>query len=232
MYMDFIQKLHVLDSLLSLFIFFPLNVIFWRGAWDIWGLYINPQPSYPSAQWILLAVSGLGYASFFVAPLLDRLLERSRTLSYFVATRLFLIVSASLHLCFWRALWETFDALLSRDWYVSAAQLLLSYGVLLFFCCARTCIFAPFYVAIDTRHDLLRVGTRFITKVSVAHENFATAIHLIRSSFASLLLLCFSHSRGGTGWTPCFVTSSSHLSSSARGAPSSLSTNSSSATIP
>ena len=166
MYLDLIQRLHVLDSLLSLFIFFPLNILFWRGAWDLWGLYVDPQPVYPSPRWLLLAVSLLAYSSYFVAPLLDRLLQSSRSLSYFVSTRLFLIVSATLHLSLWRGLWETFDALQSSAWIVCVLQFVLSYGLLLFLCCARTCIFAPFYVAIDTRHDLLRVGTRFITTVS------------------------------------------------------------------
>ena len=166
MTLPFATQLHVWDILLCLFIFFPCHVLYWRGAWDLLGLYIDHQPVYPSPRWLLLVISLLAYAGYYIAPLLDWKLSKKRRLSYFAATRLFMWLNALLHMCYWRSVWETLDYYLPSSPVASLLQSLCTYALLMVLRGARTCIFSPFYVALDTRDQLLQYTTRFHTTVS------------------------------------------------------------------
>ena len=185
MFLPFVTQLHIWDTLLCVFVFLPCHVLYWRGAWDLVGLYIDAQPVYPALRWVLLVVSILAYVGYYVAPLLDWKLSKKRSLSFFVASRVYMWINGVLCMCYWRALWETLDYFLASSLSGCVLLCVISYVQLILLRSARTCIFAPFYVALDTRDDILRCSTRFQTTVSQAvYKNKSVICHCVHRGVA------------------------------------------------
>lgn len=232
MHLEYVTQLHISDSLLCIFILFPANLLYWRGTWDLWGVYINPKPYYPAPQWILLAVSLTSFiVGYFLFPLLDWTINKKRTLSYFTATRACLWIYGAFYMSYWRAVWETVDYYVPSGVLACLLQFVVTYGILLALRSARTCIFSPFYVSLDTRDNVLLHDTRFNTSVSNAAMYAQTNVHHAMSNIRFLQggwpvdehrKYCVTRSvltysltpwhrptTGGTCWTVCSVTSSS-----------------------
>ena len=157
--------LHVVDVFLTLFVCYPMMVFYWRGIWDLWGVYIDPQP-YPAPKWHILAISTLAFAGYFISPLVQKRLNPEKRVQYFLITRAFMYVYASIYMCYWRALWETLDYYFEHDLVSSLICFVLAYTPLLFLRCSRSCIFPPMFVSLDTRENAISPSTRLNTEVS------------------------------------------------------------------
>ena len=158
------RVLHVLDSFLCIFVCYPMMVFYWRGIWDLWGVYIDPQP-YPSPKWHILGISSLAFAGYFLSPLIQTRLNPARKLQYFIVTRCFMYVYAAFFMGFWRAWWEILDSYFSHDLVPSVINFAVTYTPLLLLRCSRSCIFPPMFIALDTRDGVISPSTRFSTKV-------------------------------------------------------------------
>ena len=64
------KLLKVLDIVLILFVLHPCMVLYWRGIWDLWGVYVNPKP-FPANQWKILCVSCSTIFGYFIGPKLN-----------------------------------------------------------------------------------------------------------------------------------------------------------------
>ena len=169
--------LHVGDSLLCCLVFFPSMVLYWRGIWDLWGVYIFHGQS-PKQQWVLLTISLTSVFGYIAAPLLDKYLDRGKRILYFVVSRGYSYIYAALNMCYWRAVWTLGDYYLPADMGSSAVNLACTYIPLLLFRVSRCCIFPPMLTCLDTRDDFLKVSPRFKTKVEFKPTNISLSKYL------------------------------------------------------
>jgi len=66
---------HVADSLLCLLVFFPSMLCYWRGIWDLYGVYLFPDdPLW--CDWATFALGCGALLGYFYQPALDHLLHR------------------------------------------------------------------------------------------------------------------------------------------------------------
>ena len=93
--------LHALDCALSLFLFFPSMLAYWRGIWDLLGVYIIPEQE-PLCHWLTTGLGACALLNYFTLPLLDHWLSRDRRLTYFLVTRLHMVVMGLLNMAYWR----------------------------------------------------------------------------------------------------------------------------------
>ena len=165
--MDWKNKtfLHVLDSLLCLFVCYPMMVFYWRGIWDLWGVYIDPQP-YPAPKWHIMAISSLAFVGYFLGPYIQKRLDRSDVISYTIVTRCFMFVYAAVSMGYWRSVWETIDYYFDDwSWKAGLLNFCITYPILLVLRCSRNNISAPLYIAVDTQEGIILPSTRFNTEV-------------------------------------------------------------------
>ena len=66
--------LHALDSALCLTVFLLSMVCYWRGIWDLYGVYIFPDDEF-SSNWAVFGLGCAGYLGFFLNPCLDALMN-------------------------------------------------------------------------------------------------------------------------------------------------------------
>ena len=159
------RVLHVADTLIVLFILYPPMVFYWRGIWDLWGVYIQPGP-YPTAKWYLILISSACYGGYFIGPIIDRKIASKSYVTKRIIIIIFLNIYGALFFGYWRAVWETLDFYFSPDPVQNLIVMLASYSVLVFLRCSRSCIIPPMYASLDTREGVLIPNTRFKTKVS------------------------------------------------------------------
>ena len=153
------------DSALCLLLFFPSMLLYWRGIWDVLGVYIIPD-QVPLCHWVTTAVGACTLIGYLTVPLLARCLSRDRVVTYFIATRLFMYVYGALSMSYWRGVWSLADYYLEGfGWGGSLVGLGLCYGALTALRVSRTLVFPPFSVCLDTREDLLTASTLLGTKV-------------------------------------------------------------------
>ncbi len=141
-------------------------VSYWRGIWDLWGAYIIPDQ--PEIQnWVLLGIGSATISGYFCHPLLAYVLRDSGKWAYIIASRLYMVVFASIQMAYWRAVWSLEDHyLLPLGWYVAPIQYVVCATVLLVCKCHRTVIFSPLVVPLDIRPDVLIPSTKFGVQVS------------------------------------------------------------------
>ena len=161
--------LHLADSLLCCFVFFPSMALYWRGVWDLWGVYIFPE-QHPKQQWVLLSISVTSIFGYFLAPWLEKILDKQNRLLYFVLSRTYAFFYAAFYMCLWRAVWDLADHYLENDIVTSAINLGCCYGALLCFRASRCCISPPMYTSLDKKEDFLAVKTWFGTKVGIKNN--------------------------------------------------------------
>jgi len=161
----------VVDNAICLFVFFPSFVFYWRGIWDLLGVYVFPGQE-PLCHWTIAGIGAFtifGYAAF---PLLEHALPRKKTLFnkilFLISTRLVMFVYGGLSMSFWRGIWLACDFyLIQYGWLGALVSFIICYGIMVVLQVTRTCIFPPFFTNPDTRprEELLAVYTRFGTKV-------------------------------------------------------------------
>ena len=163
----YLHFLHACDILCVTFVFFPLMVMYWRGIWDLWGVFVYPNDVYKRTL-TCVPIGSISVIFYIMAPAVEKSLKsykKSSRKCYYFLVRLYLYTFSMFYMCYWRSVWETADLYMSpQTWqcgliYVICWAVLCSLGVM------RTAIFPPFMVNLDTRDEVLTVCTRFSTKV-------------------------------------------------------------------
>ena len=152
------------DNLLCVYIFFPAMVCYWRGIWDLLGIYICPENELKTI-WVCFALGILDVLSYFVAPLLDKYLDRENRVQWVFFTRAFMYIHSFLFMCWWRGVWSVADYYSGHDWKSSLICLIISLFLLTMLRGLRNTMWPPFIAFLDTRDDVLVPYTRFGTSV-------------------------------------------------------------------
>ncbi len=151
--------LMIADSLLATFVFFPVVCCYWRGSWDLIGYYTLPG-HIPDNFWVIAGIGTFSYFNQLLLPLLDKYLDRSRKITFFLATRLFMNYHAALYMFFWRGYWELANYYGGTEWQESLITLSIILVMLGSIGCLRSSMWPPFLLFLDTRDDLLKVCLR------------------------------------------------------------------------
>ena len=159
------KLLKVLDIVLILFVLHPCMVLYWRGIWDLWGVYVNPKP-FPANQWKILCVSCSTIFGYFIGPKLNEYTINKSRAQQVVTVRIFLWIYGALFMGYWRGVWETASYYVDDDVLYASLVLSVPYCLLLLFRASRTCIIPPMLVNLDTTHSVLIPRTRFSTTVN------------------------------------------------------------------
>ena len=160
------------DSALALFVFFPSLISYWRGIWDLIGVYIFPGRE-PLNHWTTAAIGSMSIFGYFLLPWLKNTLQplkkskrRSTRILYFISSRCYMYLYAAFYMAFWRGLWSLGDHyMLPYGWKGDLIMLVSLYAVLALLRSARTIIFPPYVVTLDTRNGLMEASTRLGMKV-------------------------------------------------------------------
>lgn len=161
--------LYVSDVLLCNFVFFPCMVCYWRGIWDLTGVYIFPERT-PLNHWIATLIGFTTLAGYWLYPLAQDFFSVRRTTSpvlYVIGTRLCIFVYAIPQMMLWRGVWSLGDYYLGTSVQLAAAFLACCYALLITFRSTRTLMFSPMIVIRDTREDVLVPSTRFHAQVCI-----------------------------------------------------------------
>lgn len=182
--------LHVYDSLMCVFLFFPSMVIYWRGIWDLWGVYIFPG-DYPAQQWTLLGIGSVSYFGYLLAPLVDSNIKNTGPVVRFIFSRGYMYLYAALYMCFWRGHWDIADYYFDKDALASLINLLAAFACLILLRGSRCAIFPPLVVLLDTRYNALEPSTRFHTQVrhTTEHCSPATLINRVKNTGLSKMVI-------------------------------------------
>jgi len=106
----------VADCTLCIFVFFPSMVFYWRGIWDLLGVYIYPDNE-PLCHWVITGIGSCTILSYGIFPLLTQALEGSRKSVYVLVTRTFMFIHGDLSMTYWRGVWMLGDYyLLQYGW--------------------------------------------------------------------------------------------------------------------
>ena len=174
----------VADSVLCLLLFFPSMLFYWRGIWDLFGVYVYPDDE-PKNHWVTTGIGACSIIGYFVYPLLDRLFTSRSGFVYILVSRVALYVYGVFAMAYWRGVWCLADYyLLQFGWEGGAIGLVISHTLLLLLRSSRSAIFPPFSVILDTRDDVLIPATRFQTKV----HTFSYLVILIPCSDLNYLM--------------------------------------------
>lgn len=155
--------LRICDVIMVCFLFFPAMIIYWRGIWDLWGVYVFPD-QHPKQEVALLCISSSTILSYFSLPLLKLKMKRCKNrILYALIMRSYMYVYAAFMMSFWRAWWTFYYYYLPKDF--SPWIVCITYLLLILFRATRNCVMPPMYVCLDTSDSFLLVKTRFDTKV-------------------------------------------------------------------
>jgi len=168
---------HVADSLLCLFVFFPSMLCYWRGIWDLYGVYLYPDdPLF--CDWATFGLGCGALLGYFYQPAIDHLLEHCGLVEgrrswkgyvvFVLLSRFALYVHAVTAMAHWRGVWHLanryIDQLVDRTT-GAIVGLIVCYLALVALRACHTAIFPPFIVINDMRPDVLVASTRLQTKV-------------------------------------------------------------------
>ena len=153
------------DALLSCFLVFPLMVLYWRGIWDLFSVYIFPEYQL-KACWTISCLGCATIIGYVTHPIINSKLRHKSPVIRFFLTKVYMTVYAVLPMAYWRGVWMTADYYLSEfGWrgalveYIICELLLIVGGV------RRNAAFPPLYVTTDTDRDVLTPNTRFCATV-------------------------------------------------------------------
>jgi len=170
---------HVADSLLCLFVFFPSMLCYWRGIWDLYGVYLFPDDPL-LCDWTTFGLGCGAILGYFYQPAVGHLVQHygfaggRRTwkgcVIFVFMTRFAMYVHAVTAMAHWRGVWHLanryIDAVFDR---LTGAivGLVVCFSSLVALRACHTAIFPPFIVINDLRHDVMVPSTRLQTKVPV-----------------------------------------------------------------
>ena len=153
-----------LDTALALFVVFPLTCMYFRGIWDLIGYYVLPENP-PLQYWVCVAIGQLQIAGLIILPFLDKHLDRSKKAKFWITSRLFMYVYTIPYMFYWHGLWLIMNFYLGTDWQYSAVTFFFCWMNLVLLGSCRSTMWPPFFIAVDTQPDSLRMCSRFKIKV-------------------------------------------------------------------
>jgi len=175
---------HVADSVLCLFVFFPSMLCYWRGIWDLYGVYLYPHDPL-RCDWATFGLGCGALLGYFYQPALDHLLHHAGLVGggrrgwkgrvvFVLLSRLAMYLHAVTAMAHWRGVWHLanryIDAVVDRTT-GALAGLFVCYSSLVALRACHTAIFPPFIVINDLRSDVLVPCTRLQTKASQSFCN-------------------------------------------------------------
>ncbi|KAH8412879.1 hypothetical protein KR009_006445 [Drosophila setifemur] len=155
--------LEMLDMLLSCLVVAPCVIAYWRGTWELMGVFLFPD-SLPLSAMASFLIGGLGHFVFTVTQnfFKDHVHPDRRRLTYYVVSRLYTAVFGIVCVNMWRGAW------LLCDWLTSVDSLIIVCVVtsiaLIFLVATRTLRnlgAAPYTVTMDHKSDYFEVDTMF-----------------------------------------------------------------------
>ncbi|KAI8042957.1 uncharacterized protein LOC128262915 [Drosophila gunungcola] len=155
--------LELLDMLLSCLVVAPCVIAYWRGTWELMGVYLFPR-SLPLSAMASFLIGGLGHFLFTVTQnfFKEHVHPDRRRLTYYTVSRLYTAVFGIVCVNMWRGAW------LLCDWLTSIDSLMIVSVVtaiaLVFLVATRTLRnlgAAPYTVTMDHKSDYFEVDTMF-----------------------------------------------------------------------
>ena len=119
----------MLDALLSIFVFAPLVVGYWRGCWQLMDIYLFPENKlYSTVTSLGIGVlSGLLFC-LIQDPLTSLCDHTKRPVLYLVISRLYTLVYCVCVVNHWRGVWSLWDLYTGTSWQSGATS--FSFGLL------------------------------------------------------------------------------------------------------
>jgi len=167
----------LLDSALCLFVFFPSMLFYWRGTWDLYGVYFRHDDGALHCSWLTFGLGCGTIVGYLLQPALHAVLPAAldgdvlKTIVYMVTSRLCMYVHGVTAIAYSRGVWTLADYYLDtyfrvERWIGGVVGFVVCYSTLVVLRATQSVIFTPFVVTHDTRLDLLVPSTRFRSKVN------------------------------------------------------------------
>jgi len=169
---------HAVDSFLCLFVFFPSMLCYWRGIWDLYGVYLFPDDPL-LCDWATFGLGCGALLGYFYKPAVDHLLRHVGLVGgrrswqgcvvFALVTRLTMYIHAVTAMAHWRGVWHLanrYIGAVAERTTGAIVGLIVCYSALIALRASHTAIFPPFIVIHDMRPDVLVPCTRLKTKVS------------------------------------------------------------------
>ena len=156
--------LSILDTVLALVVIFPFALAYWRGIWDLLDYYVMPGKA-PLRYWVYIGIGHLQMVGLMGLPYLDKTLDRSKKVRFWIITRIFLIINSVFFMTYWEGVWVLLNYYFGTDWEYSLPMLLFSWTVLGIFNGFRSLLWPPFIVGVDGQSDMLICQNKFKSKV-------------------------------------------------------------------
>ncbi|XP_042860983.1 uncharacterized protein LOC122246467 [Penaeus japonicus] len=161
--------LAVIDSLLSIFIFAPLVVGYWRGCWQLMDIYLLPG----NKQLSVLTSLAIGNVSGLVFCLLQGPLaavcdNERRPRLHLLVSRLYTAVYCVCCVNHWRGVWAAWDLYTGISWQSGATSAGIGLLTLALTRGLKNILAPPFIVVTDHPSGYFKVPTLFSTKVGLA----------------------------------------------------------------
>lgn len=159
--------LRFLDSVLSIFVFAPLVVSYWRGTWQLLEIYLLPNKEHVSA-WCSLAFGiGVTVVLGLTQTWLEKWLCWSRSKVIFIlGSRLYTAVFALAGVNHWRGVWTVLALYTGYDTYSAVASVVVGIGGLLVVRGLRNVVSPPMLLVTDHEKDYYLITTLYNTKAN------------------------------------------------------------------
>jgi hypothetical protein len=157
----------VTDALLSLFVFFPLAILHWRGTWGLQDVYFAPNDIFMSS-YLSLGAGVIGSLIVYTwQPFFHATVSPSDGVPYLIASRLHLYVCGWITMCYWRGVWNLMDLYLTEAWQNSVLLMAVCQLFTLATRMSRNNVGLPVSIPmLDTDDDLLAPDTALKASVS------------------------------------------------------------------
>ncbi|KAH8248785.1 hypothetical protein KR032_003231 [Drosophila birchii] len=155
--------LEILDMMLSCLVVAPCVIAYWRGTWELMGVYLFPK-SLPLSAMASFLIGGLGHFLFTITQnfFKEHIHPDRRRLTYYTVSRIYTAIFGIVCVNMWRGAW------LLCDWLTSVDSLIIVCVVtaisLIFLVATRTLRnlgAAPYTVTMDHKSDYFEVDTMF-----------------------------------------------------------------------
>ena len=163
----------VLDYALSLFVFGPLTVCFWRGTWTTLDIHFIAW-SFALSHWTTLAIGLLGnFVFYLMSNYFDTWICRhSSVLVYALTTRVYTFLLSWFSVCHWRGVWGLLDYYTGVGWTSNAVTLSLGVGILVCLRSVRNILAPPDFILVDKPDGFFNTPTMFRQPVSYDRFTF------------------------------------------------------------
>ncbi|ESN98105.1 hypothetical protein HELRODRAFT_193091 [Helobdella robusta] len=179
---------HIGDCFLSLFLFWPSMVCYWRGIWDLYSYYFKLDSGEPFNSWLITSVGSVFIFAYALYPLVDRCLEKRGRKTRCLITRITLYVGGIFLMGYWRGVWGLADYYLEGfGWKGGMIGLAFCYSILTVLKTSRTVIFPPFVVTMDSRDGALIPSTKF--KIKPEKNLQALILYFLDSCFTHFVII-------------------------------------------